>query len=71
MVERELDRRLTELELGYMSLERLVEELSGVVAAQQKTIAALSADLALLNSKAAGFAEMGTSSPQDERPPHY
>ena len=65
------DHRITELELGYMSLERLVEQLSDVVAAQQKTIDALSSDLALLNSKAAGFSEMTTASPQDERPPHY
>lgn len=65
------DHRITELELGYMALERLVEELSGVVAQQQKTITALAADVAMLNAKAGGLHEVEHASPQDERPPHY
>jgi uncharacterized coiled-coil protein SlyX len=65
------DHRITELELGYMALERLVEELSGVVAEQQKTITALAADVAMLNAKAGGLQEAERASPQDERPPHY
>lgn len=71
MASQEILNRLTELELGYMGLERLVEELSGVVADQQKTIAALSADLLILSTKSEGFAEGDRVSPHDERPPHY
>lgn len=71
MQERDLDKRLTELELGYMALERLVEELSDVVAEQQKTITALSTDVMLLNAKAAGFSEGAAAAAHDERPPHY
>ena len=66
-----LEHRVTELELGYMALERLVEQLSGVLADQQKTIAALSSDLVILQSKAAAFSEVERSAPHDERPPHY
>ena len=65
------DHRITELELGYMALERLVEELSGVVAEQQKAISALAADVAMLNAKADGLQESEHGSLHDERPPHY
>lgn len=61
--------RLTELELKYMRLERTVEELSGVVAEQQKTIDRLLAQLA---ATAARVRDLGdTGSPGDEKPPHY
>lgn len=72
MESQDLSKRITELELGYMALERLVEDLSGVVAEQQKTIAALAADLVMLSAKASsldGGAE--APAPHDERPPHY
>ncbi len=65
------DHRITELELGYMALERLVEQLSDVIAEQQKTIAALAVDVAMLNTKAGGLHEAERAAPQDERPPHY
>lgn len=65
------DHRITELELGYMALERLVEQLSDVIAAQQKTIAALAVDVAMLNTKAGGLQDTERAAPHDERPPHY
>jgi len=60
--------RLTELELKYMRLERHVEELSGVVAAQQKTIDALVAEL---RSATARLRDLGEAAPPTEKPPHY
>ena len=62
--------RLTELELKYMRLERTVEELSSVVAAQQKTIDALVVEL---HSTSSRLRDMGESAPttDTEKPPHY
>jgi uncharacterized coiled-coil protein SlyX len=60
--------RLTELELKYMRLERHVEELSGVVAEQQKTIDALVAEL---RTTVARLRDMGEAVPPGEKPPHY
>jgi len=59
--------RLTELELKYMRLERTVEELSGVIADQQKTIDALVKELA---STTARLRDMGHEASAD-KPPHY
>jgi uncharacterized coiled-coil protein SlyX len=60
--------RLTELELKYMRLERTVEELSGVVAEQQKTIDSLVKEL---SSATARLRDMGQDAPTTEKPPHY
>lgn len=61
--------RLTELELKYMRLERHVEELSGVVADQQKTIDAL---VAQLRTTTARLRDLGEPMPGNaEKPPHY
>ena len=60
--------RLTELELKYMRLERHVEELSGVVAEQQKTIDALVAEL---RATTARLRDLGDAAPAGEDPPHY
>lgn len=60
--------RLTELELKYMRLERHVEELSGVVAEQQKTIDALVKEL---SSATARLRDLGQDAPPAEKPPHY
>lgn len=65
-----LQKRLIELELRYMALERVVDELSGVVAAQQKVIDALQADVTQLNAKSHGFS-VSERTPEDDRPPHY
>jgi len=61
--------RLTELELKYMRLERTVEELSGVVAEQQKTIDRLLAQLAATASRVRDLGD--AAGPSDEKPPHY
>ena len=60
--------RLTELELKYMRLERTVEELSTVVAAQQKTIDALVLELRAASSR---LRDIGEAAPPAENPPHY
>ena len=60
--------RLTELELKYMRLERTVEELSGVVAEQQKTIDTLVKELTAANAR---LRDMGQEAGPAEKPPHY
>jgi uncharacterized coiled-coil protein SlyX len=60
--------RLTELELKYMRLERHVEELSSVVAEQQKTIDTLVKELTVATTR---LREMGQETPGPEKPPHY
>ena len=60
--------RLTELELKYMRLERHVEELSGVVAEQQKTIDTLVAELRATTNR---LRDLGQEAPVAEKPPHY
>jgi uncharacterized coiled-coil protein SlyX len=60
--------RLTELELKYMRLERHVEELSGVVADQQKTIDALVKELQMATSR---LRDLGEAALPAEKPPHY
>ncbi len=59
--------RLTELELKYMRLERTVEELSEVVADQQKTIDALVRELHTASARLKDLADVT----RDEKPPHY
>jgi uncharacterized coiled-coil protein SlyX len=61
--------RLTELELKYMRLERTVEELSGVVAEQQKTIDRLLAQLSATTARVRDLGDL--AGPGDEKPPHY
>ena len=60
--------RLTELELKYMRLERHVEELSSVVAEQQKMIDALVAEL---KATAERVKDASEQPPPTEKPPHY
>lgn len=55
------EKRLTDLELRYMKLERHVDELSAVVAEQQKVIDRLVAHVR----------EQLPAPTQDEKPPHY
>jgi SlyX protein len=66
------ERRIDDLELRYMQLERTVEELSGVVAAQARTMDSLVRELQQvtqrLRATSDGQPQVG---PSDERPPHY
>jgi uncharacterized coiled-coil protein SlyX len=63
-----VSERLTDIELKYMRLERTVEELSGVVASQQKTIDALVGELRAASARAR---DAGEPAPPLEKPPHY
>ncbi len=64
--------RLTELELKYMRLERHVEELSSVVADQQKTIDALVKELQMATARLRALNDdYGEATQPAEKPPHY
>ncbi len=71
------DSRFVDLELRYMQLDRLVDELSAVVADQSKLIDRLRADLAALAARQLGSGEGdgGDLDPlqafERDRPPHY
>lgn len=61
------ERRLVALELKFMHQERLLEELSGVLAEQQKEIARLTAELGALRERLRAAEEPVPNEP----PPHY
>lgn len=61
------ERRVVELELKFMHQERLLEELSGVLAAQQKELAQLTAELSALRERLRAAEEAVPNEP----PPHY
>ena len=63
----ELHARLTDLEVRYMALERFTQELSDVLATQQKTIDALLLETRRLRER---DGDDGQPVPND-RPPHY
>lgn len=65
-----MEERITELELRFTEQERLLQELSGVVFAQQRELDALRAEVAHLGKKLQaepGLVDAG----EKERPPHY
>ena len=62
--------RIQELEARYMVLERYLDELSDVVAAQQRTIDALRVTMARLQPHLKKLGDEQDATP-DERPPHY
>ncbi len=64
------DARLTELEIRYAHLERLVDELNQVVFSQTKTLDALRAELLRMRN-AMDRHDEGQGAPKDETPPHY
>lgn len=59
--------RLTEIEIRYTHLERQMEELSGVLFTQQKTITALEQRVRDLETRSPDAGEPILS----EKPPHY
>ena len=64
------DERLTELEIRFTEQQRLLQELSDVVYAQQRTIDLLEAQLQVFRKKLEaepGLVDAG----QQEKPPHY
>ena len=64
----DLEARLVDLELRFMTIERYTQELSDVVAAQQRTIETLTRDTKRL---AARLSDTGEAAPPDAPPPHY
>jgi SlyX protein len=63
-----LEARLVDLELRFMQKERLVEELSDVLVAQQREIDRLAGELKALREQVLSGAD---GPAKDERPPHY
>jgi uncharacterized coiled-coil protein SlyX len=63
----ELEARLVDLELRFMKLERDTQDLSDVVAGQQKTIDALKLEAKRLRERLAEEEEPSAL----EKPPHY
>jgi uncharacterized coiled-coil protein SlyX len=59
--------RVVDLELRFMKLEKFAQELSDTVAAQQRTIDALTLQVRRLSERAAD----GEEKPVAEVPPHY
>jgi SlyX protein len=67
-----LEHRVIELETRLTHQERLCEDLSDVIAAQARTIDALTAQVRMLRDRVSDLAAAAPRSPQDERPPpHY
>ena len=62
-----LEPRLVDLELRFMKLERYAQELSDVVADQQRRIEALTLETKRLRERAA----QGEPAAGNEIPPHY
>ncbi len=65
------DIRLTEVEVRYTYLERLVEDLSQVLHDQQRLIDSLSTRLERLESVVADAMDQSNERPAHEKPPHY
>jgi uncharacterized coiled-coil protein SlyX len=62
-----LEPRLVDLELRFMKLERYAQELSDVVADQQRQLEALMFETKQLRERAA----QGEPAVGNDRPPHY
>ncbi len=63
----DVDRRIVDLELRFMKVERFVHELSDTVASHQRTIDALTLELRRLRERSTE----GEEDPGSEVPPHY
>jgi uncharacterized coiled-coil protein SlyX len=62
-----LDPSIIDLQLRFMKFERELSELSGIVAAQQRTIDALKLEARRRRERDAG----NEPAVEDEPPPHY
>jgi uncharacterized coiled-coil protein SlyX len=65
------DSRLTEVEVRYSYLERLVEELSCVLHEQQRTISSMSTRLERIETLIAEAMDQSPERLPHEKPPHY
>ncbi len=67
-----LEQRVIELETRLTHQERVCDDLSGVIAAQARTIDVLTAQMRALRDRVADLAAGWPGAPQDEPPPpHY
>ncbi len=64
-----LEERLVELELRFTHQQRFIDELSDVVARQQRDLDAVLERLRTMQAAGTGAAPL--AAPHDERPPHY
>lgn len=68
----DMQERLIALEIRLTHHERMADELSDVIAEQQRTIDLLTAQLRRLTERMRDMAAGWSPSPQDEKPPpHY
>jgi len=65
-----MEERITELELRFTEQERMLQELSSVLFAQQRELDALRAQVANLEKKLQAEPGLVDASEKD-RPPHY
>jgi uncharacterized coiled-coil protein SlyX len=65
------DKRLTEIEMRYTYLERLVDDLSRVLHEQQRYIDGMSGRLNRLETSVADALDQSHERPPEEKPPHY
>ena len=63
-----MDARIIELEIRYTHQQRLLEELSGVVAEQGRVLDRLTKELLSLRTR---VADLAPEEPGNEPPPHY
>jgi len=66
-----MEERITELELRFTEQERLIQELSGVLFAQQKEMDALRVRVASLEKKLQAEPGLVDPSADKDPPPHY
>lgn len=72
MIAPPVEERLIELEVRLAFQERMIEDLSEVVAEQAKSLEKLTAILSRQGDRLLSLEQGGGASPQDERPPpHY
>ncbi|HYO68497.1 MAG TPA: SlyX family protein [Archangium sp.] len=64
------ESRIVELELRYMQQQELLQELSGVLYAQQREVDLLRAEVDQLKKKLQGEPGL-VDARQHEKPPHY
>lgn len=67
-----MEQRLIELETRYMEQQALLEDLSQVLYAQERTLAAMATRLESLEKKLAEAGDPGlVDARAQEKPPHY
>lgn len=65
------EERIVELELRYMELKRTVEELSTIVAAHERLLERVHAQLAAASTRLRDLSDRAEGAIPDDKPPHY